>query len=328
MSSPEKVFQYFASIQKDGQRFMTPRDFVRSITPFLGGDASANVSSSSDNLPAAFQRVVSVADPDGDGLISFAEYVFFTSLLSIPRKYFKTAFRLMDRNRDDSVDAEEFRKVLKVVQSRNPILQAARVSVDTLDSAVQLPGWFGADGSRTLTLEQFQSFLDDLHGAVREVYFENLDRDRDGFIGAREFALSLVNFASVKDLPRFGERVARLPASLDVRVSLREFADWKTVLESVDEIDEAMTFVAGRGEEFSVQQLKRVARAVTGIELKDEHLAVVLAVFDADGNGKLSSAEFWDVLRKAATMGLSKPRDFGLVRFASCCKDCVTKERV
>lgn len=59
------------------------------------------------------QRVMAVADSSGDGLISFEEYVFFTTLLSIPSKYFEIAFRVMDVNNDDQVDAEEFRKVMR-----------------------------------------------------------------------------------------------------------------------------------------------------------------------------------------------------------------------
>lgn len=36
LSSPEKVFEYFASVQRDGEWFMTPDDFFRAITPFVG----------------------------------------------------------------------------------------------------------------------------------------------------------------------------------------------------------------------------------------------------------------------------------------------------
>ena len=33
-SSPEKVFEYFASVCIDGVWFMTPDDFIRAITPY------------------------------------------------------------------------------------------------------------------------------------------------------------------------------------------------------------------------------------------------------------------------------------------------------
>lgn len=34
MSSPEKVFEYFASVDIDNQVYMTYEDFLRAITPY------------------------------------------------------------------------------------------------------------------------------------------------------------------------------------------------------------------------------------------------------------------------------------------------------
>ncbi len=107
---------------------------MRSILPFN------KIGSSSFDVPPAFARVMNIADPNGDGLISFSEYVFFTSLMSIPRKYFNVAFRIMDRNGDNKVDAEEFQRVMNVVQSHNPLQVAARTPV--ADGSL-LKGWFG-----------------------------------------------------------------------------------------------------------------------------------------------------------------------------------------
>ena len=104
-----QVFQYFASVKHGEESFMTAEDFVRAITPYtpscdgfvvslcpvlfcslLIDSLSLSLFSASEDkkftLPASFARVMAVADPNGDGLISFAEYVFFTSLLSIPQK--------------------------------------------------------------------------------------------------------------------------------------------------------------------------------------------------------------------------------------------------
>lgn len=271
---------------------------------------------------------MAIADPNGDGLISFPEYVFFTSLLSIPPKYFRIAFEIMDKDNNNQVDSEEFKKVMKVIQSHNPILQAARVPADTLESGTLLPGWFGKDGKKTLSCKEFEGFLTDLHNSIREIYFDTLDSNGDGFINGREFAMSLTNFASNKDLPRFAKRIAKLSEEdLGVRVNLKDFIDWKHIFDHIDEIDSAITlFVAGVGEEFSPQQLKRAAKSVTNVVLDDEQLKVLLSVFDEDGNGTLSRTEFADVFKKASSFGLAKPRDFGLVRFVSCCSDCVKKD--
>jgi hypothetical protein len=41
-SNPEKVFQYFASVERDGEWFMTPADFLRAITPYNAAVDSAD----------------------------------------------------------------------------------------------------------------------------------------------------------------------------------------------------------------------------------------------------------------------------------------------
>jgi Ca2+-binding EF-hand superfamily protein len=191
-----------------------------------------------------------------------------------------------------------------------------------------LPGWFGAEGTKSLSLKEFEGFLADLHNSIREIYFDTLDSNGDGYIDGREFAMSLTNFASNKDLPRFAKRIAKLSEEdVNVKVDLKDFISWKYIFDNIDEIDSAITlFVAGVGEEFSAQQLKRAAKSVTNIVLNDEQLKVLLSVFDEDGNGTLSRSEFADVFKKASSFGLAKPRDFGLVRFVSCCSDCIKKD--
>lgn len=72
-STPEKQFEVFASIKGDsGESFMTLADFRDSILPYDFASASADQTSVQD-VPDIFQAI----DIDGDGLISFDEYVCF-----------------------------------------------------------------------------------------------------------------------------------------------------------------------------------------------------------------------------------------------------------
>ena len=106
------------------------------------------------------------------------------------------------------------------------------------------------------------------------------------------FHFSSSNIAcQVRELSRLANRVENLPPQLNlVKMSLKEFVEWKNVLEHIEEIDNALSiFVAGRGQEFSLPQLKRAIQSVTGVRANDDHLAILLAVFDEDGNGTLVS---------------------------------------
>lgn len=92
---------------------------------------------------------------------------------------------------------------------------------------------------------------------------------------ARDFAMALVNFASVKELPEFQARVSRLDGNAGLisfqgnaffaRSSLAwsstpfvcaEWQKWKTLLQHIDELDEALdVFIAGHGNDFDMAQV-------------------------------------------------------------------------
>lgn len=57
-ASNEKVFKYFASVAKDGEEFMTPRDFARSFTPVGINPHKKPVSIASRPTPCAWLRTV------------------------------------------------------------------------------------------------------------------------------------------------------------------------------------------------------------------------------------------------------------------------------
>jgi len=52
-----------------------------------------------------------IADKDHSGTLSFAEYVLFFSLLSMPEASLAISFKLFDLNEDGYISEEEFRKV-------------------------------------------------------------------------------------------------------------------------------------------------------------------------------------------------------------------------
>ena len=53
----------------------------------------------------------SLVDQNGDGLISFGEYMFFITVLAIPESDFDIAFRALDENGDGVLALSEFQKV-------------------------------------------------------------------------------------------------------------------------------------------------------------------------------------------------------------------------
>ncbi|CAK9161546.1 unnamed protein product [Ilex paraguariensis] len=103
-SPPEKVFEYFASFRTTGgEVFMTPGDLMRAVVPVFPPSDSNFVRDgylrgerSPGELRCAPSEFFMLFDTNDDGLISFKEYIFFVTLLSIPESSFSVAFKMFD----------------------------------------------------------------------------------------------------------------------------------------------------------------------------------------------------------------------------------------
>uniref|UniRef100_A0A7N6ASC2 EF-hand domain-containing protein n=1 Tax=Anabas testudineus TaxID=64144 RepID=A0A7N6ASC2_ANATE len=80
--------KYASVVDKDGERFMTPGDFVQR---YLGLHTQIH------HNPKTVQLIAAVADTTKDGLISFQEFLAFESLLCAPDALFIVAFQLFDK---------------------------------------------------------------------------------------------------------------------------------------------------------------------------------------------------------------------------------------
>ncbi|XP_019517614.1 PREDICTED: calcium-binding mitochondrial carrier protein Aralar2 [Hipposideros armiger] len=82
------IFLKYASIEKNGEFFMSPSDFV---TRYL------NLFGESQPNPKTVELLSGVVDQTKDGLISFQEFVAFESVLCAPDALFMVAFQLFDK---------------------------------------------------------------------------------------------------------------------------------------------------------------------------------------------------------------------------------------
>jgi hypothetical protein len=140
------------------------------------GSASApSAAASGTPFPPFFKRF----DVEGDGLISFAEFIFFVTLLAIPRGEIVAAFRMFDSDASGSLDKEEFRAMMRVLRthSRHGAAAGGKArtgfasgggaggggggagGVEALDDAACSAFFFGRDGRGKLTLPKFEAFM-------------------------------------------------------------------------------------------------------------------------------------------------------------------------
>ncbi|KAE9462652.1 hypothetical protein C3L33_05437, partial [Rhododendron williamsianum] len=247
-SPPEKVFEYFASIRTpSGEVLMTPADLMRAVVPVFSPSESNRVREGflkgelvPGELHCAPSDFFMLFDTNGDGLISFAEYIFFVTILSIPESSFSVAFKMFDLNNNGYVyhviDKEEFKKVMALMRTYNR--QGAhhrdglRIGLNVTGSVENgglLVYFFGKDGNECLEHEKFVQFLRDLHDEILQLEFAHYDYKSQGTISAKDFALSMVASADMSHINKFLDRVEELndePYIREVRITFEEFKNF------------------------------------------------------------------------------------------------------
>ncbi|XP_076683811.1 calcium-binding mitochondrial carrier protein Aralar1 isoform X2 [Andrena cerasifolii] len=181
-----EIFNQYASQEKNGERFMTPADFVRS---YLGLYTDADYNPDSVNLLAG------IVDTSKDGLISYAEFQAFEGLLCVPDALYKTAFQLFDTNGNGMVAFDEFVEVMRKTELHH------RMPFNMDSSFIKL--YFGKDKQRLISYAEFSQFLHDFHEEYATEAFKKFDKDGQGFISALDFQdimLSIKSHLLTKDV--------------------------------------------------------------------------------------------------------------------------------
>jgi len=300
---------------------MTQDDFINAVIPhhFSEVPASSEAAVGKRELPAAFR----IADRDKDGLISFEEYLFFVTLLSIPAQSFKIAFQMMDENGDGTVDQNEFKQLIGFLRKTTPLNQTRT------DTSGVAQGWiehyFGQNNAGTINSETFAKFLRQLQSDVLKMEFELYDRDRKGFVSQRDFGRLLVSYAQARNFPDFLARTKDMQnIPLQGVFSFDQFANFNSFLEQIDEVETIMRVYQVNNRPFRKRDLQRLTKVLCPTELNQAVVDTIMAVFDKDGNGALDLDEFVTVLRRRKYRAFAQARDTGFTRAVNCIWSCVT----
>uniref|UniRef100_A0AAY4DYR6 Calcium uptake protein 1, mitochondrial n=1 Tax=Denticeps clupeoides TaxID=299321 RepID=A0AAY4DYR6_9TELE len=349
-STPDKIFRYFATLKiinenGDAEVYMTPQDFVRSITPNekqpenLGLDQF--MVKRYDGKQKIAQERERFADEDsifyklGEcGLISFSDYIFLTTVLSTPQRNFEIAFKMFDLNGDGEVDLEEFEQVQSIIRSQTSMGMRHR-DRSTTGNTLKTAGcssalttyFFGADLKGKLTIGNFLQFQRKLQHDVLKLEFERND-PVDGHISERQFGGMLLAYSGVQSRKLKQMQKGLKKMFKDAQgITFEEVESFFTFLKNVNDVDTALSFYHMAGASIDKATMKQVARTVAKVELSDHVCDVVFALFDCDGNGELSNKEFIAIMKQRLMRGLEKPKDMGFTRLVramwKCAQDTV-----
>ncbi|XP_075508214.1 calcium uptake protein, mitochondrial isoform X1 [Primulina tabacum] len=338
-SPPEKVFAYFASVRaSDGEIFMTPADLMRALVPVfppseshLVRDGHLRGERSPGELRCAPSQFFMLFDTNNDGLISFKEYLFFVTLLSIPESSFSVAFKMFDLDFSGEIDREEFKRVMILMRAHNRQgalhsngIRAGQNLGGSVENGGLVEYFFGPDGNRRLKHDKFVQFLRDLHDEMVKLEFAHYDFKLRGTISAKDFALSMVASADMKSLNKLLDRVDDLdnePRLGNIRITPEEFKKFSELRRKLQPFSVALFSFGQINGLLMRKDLHRAAEQVCGICLTDNVIEIIFHVFDANGDGSLSSDEFVRVLQKRER-DIGQPSEAGVWSFFSCFWHC------
>ncbi|CAL1298357.1 unnamed protein product [Larinioides sclopetarius] len=357
-STPDKIFRYFASLkvyneQGDSEIFMTPEDFLRSLTPGvkqpegLGLDQYKRVELKADALHVPGCKLdieVQTADANktllipnkesifyklgASGLIGFSEYMFLLTILSASKRHFEIAFRMFDLNGDGNVDYEEFDKVQTIIRSQTSVGMRHRDHSNTgsiykfMGSALSTY-FFGPNLDKKLTIEKFLEFQRQLQTEILTLEFQRKRPNAEGFIREVDLADLLLTYAglSEKKHVKMLKRVKKVFKN-SRGISLDDYLLFFHFLNDINDVDTALTFYHIAGASIDQATLKHVAKTVAHLDLSDRVIDVVFTLFDENLDGQLSNREFVAVMKERLHRGLEKPKDTGFVKLMDSVWKC------
>ncbi|CAB1113275.1 unnamed protein product [Ectocarpus sp. CCAP 1310/34] len=196
---------------------------------------------------------LAMVDIDGDGLISYEEYMLFRTLLSFPQRKLSIAFRMFDRDDSGAVDSHELESFMQVLRGETNVgrTEGGTHTDGFGDVADRL--FFAGNGSGKLTFEQFSMFVRLLQREALVMQFNQCDERGGGMLSATGFAKFLVTKVNT-DRNMYKEYMRRAESEaisdLKVDISLEDFLAFQEVLQHLPEMEVAMKVsgsVEGRG---------------------------------------------------------------------------------
>ncbi|KAG0470309.1 hypothetical protein HPP92_016473 [Vanilla planifolia] len=330
-SSPEKIFEYFASFKgPSGEVFMSAADLMRAVIPVFPPSESHVVREGylrGERKPGALQSASSplflLFCTDNDGLISFPEYIFFVTLLSISDSSFSAAFKIFDLDNDGEIGLQEFKKLMALMRScnrqgaahQNGLRVGLKVK-DCVEDAGVVEYLFGMDGNQRLQHDKFVQFLRDLHDEILRLEFDHYDVETKGSISAKDFALSMVSCADIKNINKFLDRVDVLDNNLylkDKRITFEEFKAFADLRKRLHLLPSAFSCFEEVHGLLTKEDFRGAAFHVSGVCLSENVVDVVFHVFDCNTDGSLSTEEFLRVMQKRE-IDVRQPISTGFLR--------------
>ncbi|XP_048772290.1 calcium uptake protein 3, mitochondrial-like isoform X2 [Ostrea edulis] len=311
----EMRFLHFASVEYKGVIYMTPQDFLESVTedmprPRIGrtGLTESEVESWLKRTPnRRYGSTKLFRNLHDKGLISYTEYLFLLCVLTKSKSGFRIAFNMFDTDGNQIVDKKEFLVLetfftlppqeRKFVPRERKKLQALLDSIGPVQDTTLLVHFFGSKGKDVLKYEDFHRFMENLQSEVIELEFLEFSKGL-ATISEEDFARILLRYTML-DKSDVEECIARVKSRVpsEKGISFEDFRKFCQFLNTLDDFTIAMKMYTYADQAVSKEDFQRAVFVCTGSNLSPHLVETVFNIFDADGDGHLSYVEFISIMK-------------------------------
>ncbi|XP_062379660.1 calcium uptake protein 3, mitochondrial isoform X5 [Sardina pilchardus] len=332
MSSHEHRFRLFSSVEYEGQLYMTPQNFIESVTmseprskkPWRSLTKQELEKVLADTPPVWKGTSKLFRNLRERGIIAYTEYLFLLCILTKPHAGFKIAFNMFDADGNQMVDKREFLVLQEIFRKKNEKKsrkgdadKSAQLRVDEsmmIDTSL-LVHFFGKKGKAELTFDDFYRFMDNLQTEVLEIEFLTYSKGMTT-ISEEDFARILLRYTTVDNISSYLDNVRQCIPD-EKGITFEEFRSFFQFLNNLEDFTIAMQMYNFASRSIGQDEFARAAYVATGLQLTRHLVNTIFKIFDVDHDDQLSYKEFIGIMKDRLHRG-GRVNRHGTGSFSAC----------
>ncbi|VEN59081.1 unnamed protein product [Callosobruchus maculatus] len=344
LTSSEKRFIKFASLEYDGQLYMTPEDFLDSMIyteprpriqrKHIRDNEMDFIKSNTPTVEKGSSKLF--RDIHHHGIISYVEYLFLLSMLCKHRSQFKIAFNAFDRDENGVVDLDEYCIIERIFTETWRERQERQSGENDIDDSEAIHRehdvqttlklhFFGQDGKSVLSFESFSKFIRDLQKELLETEFFEFARGFD-VITEVEFLKIILRYSFIdkSDHDEYLDSVMKIKELKGI--TFNDFKNFCDFLNHLEDFKYAITLYTPIKEGVSKDGFERAVKVSTGIHMSDHLIDTIFAIFGKDD--LLDFEDFMDIAKdRQKRVFQTRTKSEGWEGFKACVRNEMMKTK-
>jgi len=295
-----QVQSYYKELRRIRSTKVIPHSFHESILQELG------VSNTTFYQMDPFVQLI---DSDGDGFISYSEYLLFVSFLKLPRTHLSLLFKVIDTSGNQMLDRDEVLEALEYICKNDQDRQHPWEHAQYVDKIL-------LKGKEEISFNEFEDFLDQLHRSVTALQFETFDVDGLHFLRLSNFMKFI---SSISSSPKYSQSLMDRALKVEQEESNQDLKSLELNGISFDDFEKFAKFLS-RAEylaivlsilnkdlahlKINVDVFRRIVKAVVtkpADTLPDRVIHLLFNIFDSNQDSELSGDELLNILSSKQT---------------------------